>query len=537
MSEASDHPRVIRRVCGIQELRIDTSIGQSSSPATSSSAPEYVTPAPESSHASPQFSLWNFRHIGSASPLENILQKSQDHSTERRSPATMQSRPHTGQIGAMKRKIIWKMPSPIRAALMTLRGRTSNKIRQIISEPFDVVKIVDGKPENLHRNSQLIVDARESYIPLSSNPLSELSALNERFPMSTSAVPGPRPARTQSHRVTVQTPASELEATSPAPVLCLQKSSPPRLTIMIPELTITTVDGKTVDPSAQSHLQIRPPLNSNRESQATLNESRAWKTYAEIEHKANIRLTQTVQKLEEQIQAVHASARSQKVSADHFRMLFEKESVQVEKLEEKLKRAIERAVAAEAKTLSSKNFNRPSSQRTVESIESWSHSDEAKFHAAEISISSSPLPPTVSVSSAESDDRKGWVTAAQILDGSGSDDQSDPEDTEPPHARPIFASRTPSTDSVYRISSNHNINTRVRNPPTVFRIPISPVQNTPIQETFCDWCPSLDMWEWCSVPELKLRDFVAEEKKRKRISGRVFQGRGMVSLKLGAMSI
>ncbi|RAL65571.1 hypothetical protein DID88_005243 [Monilinia fructigena] len=486
MSEASDHPKVIRRVCGIQQLRIDTSIAQDSSPAITSSTPEFVSPSPESSHASPNFSLRDFRHIGLSLPPKNLLQRSQDHSTGCRSPTIMQNRPHTGQLGVMKRKIIWKMPSPIRGALMTLRGRKSSKIRQTISEPFDAVKIVDGKPENLHRNTQA-------------------------------------PA------------ASELETASPAPVLCLRKISPPRLALIIPELTITTVDGKTGDPSAQSHLQIRPQT-LGQESQATLNEARAWKTHAEIEHRANIRLSQTVQRLEEQIQAIQASAKIQKASADHFRMLFEKESTQVERLEENLECAIERAVAAESKASRSKSFNRSSSQRTTGLRESWSPSDEAKFHASKIPISS-PLSPTASVSSTVPDDRKGWVTAAQIMDGSGSDDQSDPEDIKPPPARPTFAFLTPSTDSVKRISFNHNINTHIRNPPDVFRIPISPVRNTAIQETFCDWCPSLDMWEWCSVPELKLRDFVAEEKRKKRTSGRVFQGRGMVTLKLGAMSI
>ncbi|QSZ34336.1 hypothetical protein DSL72_005927 [Monilinia vaccinii-corymbosi] len=478
------------------------------------------------------------------------LPRSQGHSRENLLPAMLENRPHTGRVVIMKRRFIRKMPSPIRTNLAGLHGRTSTKIRQIISEPFDVVKVVDGKPEILHR--QLIMGQREPPTLLSSNPLSvsELSAFKERFPV-TSPILRPRPASTPSHPVTAQkSAASELEATAVAPrpetaspMLCLQDSSPPRLTIMIPELTITTVDGNITSFSKQPDLTIKPPSNSSRAAQATLNETYAWKSHADNARSCNAVLSQRVRQLEEEMQAFRAAASQQKVFAEHFKMLFEKVSKQVEKLEKELERAVERAATAEASASRSRIPKRPLSHDTAKSTESWSHSDEAKFHAVSSppspTVSMIPSPSSPSLFSTEPDYRKGWVTAAQILDGPEPDDQPDPEDTENSQPGPeslalieipASATRTPSTDSVNRIIFNHNVHARIRNRPPVFRIPISPVQNTIV----FDWCPSLSTWEWCSVPDLTLGDFVENEKKIKKRFGRVFQGAELVSLKLGA---
>ncbi|ESZ95402.1 hypothetical protein SBOR_4258 [Sclerotinia borealis F-4128] len=508
MDSPPHHPKVIRRVDGMQRLRVGTSISRAS-----------------------------------------LL-------------ATLQNSPHTGRMVVMKRNIMRKIPSPIRTALMTLRGGTTIKIRRMISEPFNVVKFVDGEPVLMHRYHELVMDPRDPCIPLS-----ELQAINERFPMTMSPSRGRGSAGTPTHTVAAQAPAA-LESATAAPVLCLQRSSPRHLTINAPDLSSTTVDGKTVDPSTQPHRPIRPPPASSSET------SRAWRTHAENARKSYMKLSRAVdtifqekqqledrnRQLEEELQTQRAAASQQRAFLSHFKMMLERESMKVELLEKKLENAAEVAAATEASKAN--NVKRSSSQRTAESTESWSYSDEAKFHAVKFPIPFPPPSPTVSmipsgnssISTAETDDRKGWVTATKILTGSGSEDQSDHEGskdsenhqpepaspielptelpTEPttPATHPAFTIRT----TLNHINFNSSIDSRITRHPAFFRIPISPIQET-LASACVDWCLELFGWEWCSVPDLKLVDPFAGEKRRRRGFGRVFQGRELVDLRLSGL--
>ncbi|KAF7869642.1 hypothetical protein EAF04_004426 [Stromatinia cepivora] len=592
MNASPHYPRSIRRMEGTPSLRIDTSMAQTSSQATSSSASEYQNPTSESPHTPIEVDFGGVRKTWPTSATENRFRNS----------LMFQNPPRTGRMIVMKRNIIRKIPSPIRTALMALRGRSPTKIRQIVSEPFDVVKIVDGQPQPMDRYYELTEMApREPCIPLSSHPvhISELEAMSERSFSMMSPMPGPRSD------------------------LCFQKSSPPCLTIMIPELSATTVDGETVDPSMQPHRPVR--------ASPTLTEVRAWKIHSDNARKACIKLGQVIEQVEvknqrledenrqledknrqledknrqleeelQEIRATRAAPSQHKAFADHFRMLFERELKKVELLEkeleaalahatektqkvEKLQKQVELALeladasAAYAEALKLNNTKRSSSQKSSESTESWSHSDEAKFFAVEVPTPSRPPSPTVSMipslnssistSESDDDDRKGWMTATQILGGSASDDDSDLRPIEPielptildsptdlptfpnspteqtPALIPIIAlshptstPRTTSPTTLNCISFNHNITSCIGRHPAVFRIPISSTPDTPAFSASVGWCPTLDMWEWCSVPEVTLTDFVAEEKKKRRSSGRVFQGSELMSFRLSAGS-
>ncbi|KAJ8060587.1 hypothetical protein OCU04_010898 [Sclerotinia nivalis] len=584
MNASPHYPRSIRRVDGTPSLRIGTSMGQTSSQATGSIS--------ESPRPSIEVDFGEIRKTWPTSATKNDFRNS----------LVFQNPPRTKRMVVMKRNIIRKIPGPIRTAMMALRGRSSTKIRHIVSEPFNVAKIVDGQPQPMDRYHELTEMApREPCIPLSSHPvhISELEAMNERSFSMVSPMPGPRSD------------------------LCFQKSSPPCLTIMIPELSATTVDGETVDPSMQPHRPVR--------ASPTLTEARAWKIHSDNARKACIKLGQVIEQvevknqrledengqlenknrqledknreLEEELQEMRitrAAPSQHKAFADHFRMLYERELKKVDLLEKELETALAHATeksekvkklqkqvelaleladasAAYAEALELNNPKRSSSQKSSESTESWSHSDEAKFFAVELPTPSLPPSPTVStipllnssisIYESDDDDRKGWMTASQILGGSASDDESDLRPIEPieiptildtptdlptlPNSpteqkaslipittlsHPTFTPRTTSPTTLNRISFNHNITPRVGRHPAVFRIPISSTPDTPAFSASVSWCPTLNMWEWCSVPEVELTDFVAEEKKKRRSSGRVFRGSELMSLRLPAGS-
>ncbi|APA12932.1 predicted protein [Sclerotinia sclerotiorum 1980 UF-70] len=521
-----------------------------------------------------------------------------------RNSLVFQNSPHTGRMVVMKRNIIRRIPTPIRTALMALRGKSSTKIRHIVSEPFNISKIVDGQPQPMYRhefNRFNEMTPREPWIPLSSHPfrISELEAVNERSAMM-SPMPGPRSN------------------------LSFQKSSSPSLTIMIPELSATTVDCETVDPSTQPHCSVR-------RASPTLTEARAWKIHSDNARKACTRLGQVIEQVEvknrkledeneqlvsknrqlegknrqleedfQEMRIARVAPSQYKVFADHFKMLYDRELKKVNSLEKELETALADATeksekvkklqkqvdlvleladasAAYAESLKLSNPKRSSTQKSTESAESWGHSDEEKFFSVKLPAPSRPPSPTVSMipslssststseSESDDDDRKCWMTASQILDGPASDDESDlrpVEHTEIPTilnsltdlptlpnsqseetppliptttlSPPAFTAGTTPLTTLNHVSANHKITCRVGPPhPAVFRIPISSTPDTPAFTASVSWCPTLDMWEWCSVPEVKLMDPVAEEKK-KRCSGRVFHGSELMSFRLSA---
>lgn len=461
-----------------------------------------------------------------------------------------------------------RISTPMRTTLMAFRGRSSTKIRQmIVSEPFNVAKIVDGEPVQMSRYHELPVTPRMPCLPLSSNPAN----------------------------------VSELESSSPnsQSSLGLQNSLPPYLTIKLPKLTATTVEGRKVDPLIQPHRSVRVPPMFTKEAQATLNETRAWKIYAEKTQKAYVKLSNAVrevenmdrqleeeihqlkdknEQLEEEVRkfrAARAAPSQQKAFADHFRMLFERESRQVEFLENELQIALKRsaeeskkvvmleknvelainladASTALAETLQANVPKRTTSQRSSKSRESWSDSDEAKFHVVKLlassssstapSLDSSPMP-------LSSDDCTGWMTAAQILELPAPEIHSDLEISEdvPSESNsptlielpitpesPIELPASPESP----IQPNLTFTLKTLLCPTVCRIPISSSFTlSPSASASLDWCPSLATWEWCSVPDLRLTDFLKEDKKRRRCSGRVFEGTELASFRLGDCSV
>ncbi|CAD6448663.1 f895fbcc-e109-401c-9281-67aaebf42b2c-CDS [Sclerotinia trifoliorum] len=585
MNASPQYPRSTSSVDGTPSLRVDASMAQDSSQTTGS--------MPESPCTSIEF---DFRGVRMTWPApKNCFRNS----------LVFQNAPRTRRMVLMKRNIIRKIPAPIRTALMALRGKSSTKIKHIVSEPFNVSKIIDGHPQHMDRYDKFNEMApREPCIPLSSHPfrISELDAMNERSPMM-SPMPGPRSD------------------------LCFQKSSPPCLTIKIPELSTTTVDGKTVDPSMQRHRPVR--------TSPTLTEARAWKIHSENARKACIKLGHAIDQVEvknrkleddneqledknrqlkdknrqleeylQEMRTARAAPSQYKVFSDHFRMLYERELKKVDLLEKELETALADATeksekvkklqkqvdlaleladasTAYAESLKLKNPKRYSSQKSTESTESWGHSDEEKFFSVKRPTPSRPPSPTVSMipsldsstSTSESDDeddgdddddRKGWMTASQILGDTASYDESDlhpVEHTEIPTilnsttelptlpnfptektllhvptttlSPPAFTPGTTPPTTLNHVSLNHNITCRVGPPhPAVFRIPISSTPDTPAFSASVSWCPTLDMWEWCSVPEVKLTDFVADEKKKKRCSGRVFHSSELMTLRL-----
>lgn len=601
MNELKEYPRTISRVTGPQGLTIDTFFPQNSSPA--------------SSHF-PDSLLDSLR-----SPIELGLSDSRPHSREHLLPGMSQNCPHTGRLVVMKRNIIRRIPTPIRTALITFRGRTSGRIRQLRSEPFDIAKLIGKKRENLHRLSQFVVESGELLISNSTN-INGPSTTDEIRCARTRSQPAMRQAPIAS-----QTRAKTSRSASAGPVLYYRNSSPPRLTIRIPELAAITEHGKTVDPTIQPHLPIRLPTTSEA-AQAALSEVHAWKIHAETSRKEHV-------KLEREMQKVRTDLNQQTTFADHFRRLFERESKKVMMLEKELEQALEliatlelaaqvkvlekeledayvSASASTAEAVKEKKAKRSSSQRSFESMKSWSHSDEAKFKTVvppSPTVSKIPsIKSTTSESSTESDDRKGWVTAAEILNGSGSEDQSDSESTkrsysefkyqtpvelsteaatpielsaetespaelsvegetstelsaafdspielstvsnsptEPPTApetskeaiavepsHPIFNSYTSPTTRIDCVGLNSN-SAYIEHHPDISRVPLSLDQGTSIPQMTCPFCSRLNMWEWSSVPDVRLRDVVAEEKKNRRSSGRVFQGKELASLKLG----
>ncbi|TGO88734.1 hypothetical protein BPOR_0144g00040 [Botrytis porri] len=422
---------------------------------------------------------------------------------------------------------------------MTFRGRSSTEIRQmIVSEPFNVAKIVDGQPVQMARYHELPVAPRMPCLPLSSNPFN------------------------------------------------------------LPILTATTVEGRIVDPSIQPHRSVRAPPVFTKEARATLSETQAWKIYAEKTHKAYIKLTKAVrevenmdrqleeeiqqlkdknEKLEEEVQkfrAARAAPSQQKAFADHYKMLFERESEKVEFLENELQIALKHsaeeskkvamleknvelainladASTALAETLQANVPKRTTSQRSSRSTESWSASDEEKFHVVKLlASSSSSATPSLDTSpmSLSSDDCTGWMTAAQILELPAPEEHSDlevcedfPSEIDPPTlielpTTPESPAELPgSSKSPIQPSPTLTLQTLLF--PTVSRIPISSSFTlSSAASANLNWCPSLATWEWCSVPDLKLTEFLKEDKKRRRCSGRVFEGTELASFRLGDCS-
>ncbi|TGO56319.1 hypothetical protein BCON_0079g00130 [Botryotinia convoluta] len=493
-------PRMVRRISGVESLRINTCVPQYMSQATSSSAPECRYPISDSPRASIDLDLGEVRHTGSMSATKNRLQK-----------YFWLHHHHTRRIVFMKRKIMRRIPTSIRTTLMAFRGRSSTKIRQmIVSEPFNVAKIVDGQPVQMARYHELPVAPRMPCLPLSSNPVN------------------------------------------------------------LPKLTATTVEGRKVDPFIQPHRSVRAPPVFTREARATLNETRAWQIYAEKTHKAYINLSNAVRELEEEIhqlkdkneqleeevrkfRAARAAPSQQKAFADHYKMLFERESKKVEFLENELQIALQHsaeeskkvamlaknvelainladASTALAETLQANVPKRTISQRSSKSTESWSHSDEAKFHTVKLLVDSSSTTPLI--------DCTGWMTAAQILELPAPEDHSDLEVCENIPSKsdsPILIELPTTPESPIQPSPIFTLKTLLC--PTVSRIPISPsftLSSAPSANL--DWCPSLATWEWCSVPDLRLTDFSKEDKKRRRCSGRVFEGTQLASFRLGDCS-
>ncbi|KAF7947605.1 hypothetical protein EAE96_008687 [Botrytis aclada] len=545
--DESFSPRMVKRVSGIESLRINTSVPQYLSQATSSSAPECLYPISDSPRPSTEFDLGGVGRTGPMSPTKNRLQK-----------YFWLHNPHNRRIVVMKRRIMRRIPTPIRTTIMAFRGRSSTKIRKmIVSEPFNVAKIVDDQPVQMARYHELPVAPRMLCLPLSSNPVN----------------------------------VSELESPSAnsQSSLCLQNSLPPCLTTNIPKLTATTVEGRRVDPTIQPHLSVRAPPVFTREAQATLNETRAWKIYAEKSHKAYVKLSNAVrevetmdreledeicqlrnknEQLEEEVQkfrAAQAAPNQQKAFADHFKMLFERESKKVEFLENELQIALKHsaeeskkvamleknvelainladASTALAETLQANVSKRTTSLRSSKSTESLSHSDEAKFHAVELVVPSSSTTP------AKANDRAGWMTAAQILELPIPEDHLDLEICEDNQSEsnspnlielpttPKSPTELPGTPES-PIQSSHLLTLDSLLRPTACRIPIS--SSFTLGSTASAslvWCPSLATWEWCSVPDLRLTDFIKEEKKRRRCSGRVFEGIELASFRLGDCS-
>ncbi|KAF5872379.1 uncharacterized protein Bfra_005738 [Botrytis fragariae] len=532
-------PRMVRRISGIESLRINTSVPQYVSQATSSSAPECQYPISDSLRASIDLDLGEVGH--------------------RVNVANQKSSP----------EILWASSSTYKATtIMAFRGRSSTKIRQIIAaEPFNVAKIVDGQPVQMFRYHELPVAPRMPCLPLSSNPVN----------------------------------VSELESPSPnsQSSLCLQNSLPPCLTIKLPKLTATTVEGRKVDPLIKPHRSVRTPPMFTREAQATLNETQAWKIYAEKTHKAYIKLSNAVQEvenmdrqleedihqlkdkneqLEEEVRkfrAARAAPSQQKAFAEHFKMLFERESKKVESLENELQIALKHsaeeskkvvmleknvelainladASTALAETLQANFSKRTILQRSSEWTESWSNSDEAKFNVVKLlasssssttpSLDSSPMP-------LSSNNCTGWMTAAQILELPVPEDYSDLEVCEEIPSKsdsPILVelpiilespTELPGTSEFPILPSPTFTLNKTLFCPTVPRISISPSFTlSSAASASLDWCPSLATWEWCSVPDLRLTDFAKEDKKRRRCSGRVFEGTELASFRLGDCS-
>ncbi|TGO68861.1 hypothetical protein BELL_0805g00040 [Botrytis elliptica] len=549
------YPRMVGRISGIESLRINTSVPQYVSQATSSSAPECRYPISDSPRASIDLDLREVRHTKSMSPTKNRLQK-----------YFWPHHQHTRRIVVMKRKIMRRISTPMRTTLMAFRGHSSTKIRQmIVSEPFNVAKIVDGQPVQMARYYELPAAPRIC-LPLNSNPVN----------------------------------VSELESPSPnsQSSLYLQDSLLPGLTIKLPKLTATTVEGRKVDPTIQPHRSVRTPPIFTREAQATLNETRAWKIYAEKTHKAYVKLSNAVrevekmdrqleeeihqlkyknEQLEEEVRkfrAARAAPSQQKAFADHFKMLFERESKKVEFLENELQIALKHsaeeskkvvmleknvelainladASTALAETLQANVPKRTSSQRSSKSTKSWSDSDEAKFHVVKL-LASSPSSTIPSLDSSpmplSSDDCTGWMTAAQILELPAPENHSDLEVCEAiPSKRNsptmIELPITPESPTELPVSPESPIQPsptftlKILVSPTVCRIPIpSSFTLSSAASASLDWCPSLSTWEWCSVPDLRLTDFVKEDKKRRRCSGRVFEGTELASFRLGDCS-
>ncbi|TGO38686.1 hypothetical protein BHYA_0069g00050 [Botrytis hyacinthi] len=512
-------PRMARRISGIESLRINTSVPQYISQAASSSAPECRYPMSDSPRASINLDLGEVRHTGSMSPTKNRLQK-----------YFWLHHQHTRRIVIMKRKIMRRISTPMRTTLMAFRGRSSTKIRRmIVSEPFNVAKIVDGQPVQMARYHELPVAPRIPCLPLSLNPAN------------------------------------------------------------LPKLTATTVEGRKVDPLIQPHRSVRIPPMFTREAQATLNETRAWKIYAEKTHKAYIKLSNAVREvenmdrqLEEEIhqlkekngqleeevrefRAARATPSQQKAFADHFKMLFERESKKVEFLENELQIAFKHsaeeskkvvmleknvelainladASTALAETLQANVLKRTISQQSSKSTESWSHSNETQFHIVKLLVDSSSASKTPLL------DRAGWMTAAQILELPAPEDHSDlevcediPSESDSPTLielpiTPESPTELPaSPESPIQPSPTFTLKTSLC--PTVCRIPISSSFTlSSAAPASPDWCPSLATWEWCSVPDLKLTDFLKEDKKRRRCSGRVFEGMELASFRLGDCS-
>ncbi|TGO10614.1 hypothetical protein BTUL_0130g00210 [Botrytis tulipae] len=545
--DESFYPRMVRRISGIESLRINTSVPQYMSQATSSSAPECRYPVSDSPRASIDLDLGEVRRTGSMPPTKNRLQR-----------YFWLHHQHTRRIVIMKRKIMRRISTPMGTTLMAFRGRSSTKIRRmIVSEPFNVAKIVDGQPVQMARYHELPVAPRMPCLPLSSNPAN----------------------------------FSELESPSPnsQSSLCLHNSLPPCLTIKLPKLIATTVEGRKVDPLIQPHRLVRIPPMFTREAQATLNETRAWKIYAEKTHKAYIKLSNAVrevenmdrqleeeihqlkdknEQLEEEVRefrAARAAPSQQKAFADHFKMLFERESKKVEFLENELQIALKHsaeeskkvvmleknvelainladASTALAETLQANVLKRTISQESSKSTESWSHSDEAEFHTVKLLVDSSSASKTALL------DRADWMTAAQILELPALENHSDlevwediPSEIDSPTLielpitpeSPIELPASP--ESPIQPSPTFTLKTLLC--PTVCRIPISSsLTLSSAASASLDWGPSLATWEWCSVPDLRLTDFLKEDKKRRRCSGRVFEGTELASFRLGDCS-
>ncbi|KAK8905115.1 hypothetical protein QC760_006314 [Botrytis cinerea] len=504
--DESFYPRMVRRVGESQSLRINTSVPQYSSQATSSSAPECRYPKPDSPDASIEFGLGDVRHTGPRSPINNRLPKS----------FWFHNQQHTRRIVVMKRRVMRRIPSSIRTTMMAFRGRSSTRIRQmIVSEPFHAAKIVDGQPVQMVRYHELPVTHRMPCLPLSSNPV-KICELESPSPKSQSS-------------------------------LYLQKSLPPCLTIKIPKLTATTVEGRKVDPLIQPHCSVRTPPVFTNEAQATLNETRAWKIHADKTHKAYIRLSNAFQDtenknrqledeikqlkdknehLEKEVQkfrAARAAPNQQKAFADHFKMLFERELKKVESLEKELQIALEHSAEESKKVVTL--------EKNVELAINLADASTALAEALQ----------------ANSNDRTGWTTAAQILDLPAPEDHSDLEiceDNQLDSSFPTVIELPITSESPTELPATpeppiqSSLSLTLKSAlPNVCRIPISPSFTLgSTTSASLDWCPSLASWEWCSVPDLRLTDFVKEEKKRRRCSGRVFEGTELASFRLGDCS-
>lgn len=458
----------------------------------------------------------------------------------------------------LKRKLFRKVHSPIRAVMMPLRGRTSTQVTQMISEPFNVAKIVNGQPETMYRYDR----------PEDVHQYHELPVMT-----------GVNIIKSEAMSVRMGTPST------PEP----QSASPPHLNIKIPELRATTVEGKTFNPFAQTHHSVRSPLILTAAAQATLNETRAWKIHADRARKAYTRLSEVVREvedrnrqledentqlqtknrqIEEEIQKLlvsQAIQSQQKFVADHFKMLFEKETKKVESLRKELKTArthiaeeskkVEMAekmvqLALEvadpsighAEAVEFNNLNRSWSQQSARSNESWSHSDDAKFSVAELPILFSLSSPAMFVDDDIVDNKNISWTAKQILEGFKSDGRSDLEladdnpsglgspvltelsasfESDPEEQVPIEPTELPTV-----ADSSTELPTISKSPAEFrfsFKLPIRPssayniAANTTLNR---------------NVAEVMLTDLAAKDQKKRRSSGRVFQGNELMSFRL-----